>query len=165
MAIILNEEHCYSQSSENLFKIYTTSNWISQRYESITSLNVQVQHEQNGDLYTIDSFRKMKTDIPKGLTKFANKENIIKQKEVWTTRGNGVYNCKFSIKIIEQPIEINGHMIVQPNGNGSINVIELTVNCGIPFIGKVAEKFVASTINKSIQTEHVWIKSFLNKQT
>jgi hypothetical protein len=166
MATVLNEKHCYTQSSEDLFKIYITENLISQRYEGVTARNVQInQCEQSGDVYTVDSTREVEADIPKVLAKFAGKWNTIEQKETWTAKGDGIFNCNFTVKVVGVPVEMAGHMVVQPSGDGSANVIELTVNCGIPFIGKAAEKFVAGDSDKSMQKEHIWIKEFLHNNT
>ena len=165
MATVLNAKHCYTQSPEDLFKIYITENWISQRYEGIAARNVQVtQCEQSGDVYTVHSSREVEADIPKALAKFAGEWNTVEQKETWTALGDGIYDCQFTVKIAGLPVEMDGHMVVQPDGDGSANVIELTVNCGIPFIGKAAEKFVAGDSDKSMQAEYVWIKDFLNTQ-
>lgn len=165
MATTLNNKHCYSQSSAELFKIYVTEDWIIQRYEGIAARNVKVtQCVQSGDTYTVHTSREVEADIPKALSKFAGEWNTIEQKETWTDSGDGSYDCKFTVKISGLPVEMIGHMVVQADGDGSANVIELAVSCGIPFIGKIAEKFVSGDSDKSMQAEHAWIKDFLNEQ-
>lgn len=163
MATVLNEKHCYPQSSDALFKIYVEESWIPQRYEGIGARNVEVRKcEQNGDTYTVHTHREIRADVPGALAKFAKEWNTVEQEETWVDKGNGVYDCHFNVKLVGLPVDMKGHMVVQPDGDGSANVIQLDVSCSIPFIGKAAEKFVAGDTDKSMQQEHAWIKEFLN---
>jgi hypothetical protein len=166
MAIVLNEKHFYSQSSADLYKIYITEGWIYQRYQDISARNVNViSCEEIAGVHTVHSKREVEADIPKALAKLAGQWNSVEHKETWTAKGEGVYDCQFSSVIIGLPIKIEGNMFVQPHGDGSVNIIQLKVSCALPFIGKIAEKFVAGDSGKSMQAEHGWIKDFLNNQT
>lgn len=163
MAIVINEKHCYTQSPEKLFGMYCTEELIIQRYSGIGARNVVVKKcEQSGDVYTVHCSREVEADIPKALSKFAGEWNTVEQRETWTAKGDNIYDCEFSVKVSGLPVEMIGHMVVQPDGDGSANVIKLTVSCGIPFIGKIAEQFIAGDSEKSMQAEHIWIKEFLN---
>lgn len=163
MAQVINEKHTYPQSSEDLFKIYVTKDWIPQRYEGIGARNVEVTKcEQNGDTYTVHSKREVKADVPGALAKFAAEWNKVHQEETWVAKGDGVYDCQFSVHISGLPVDMKGHMVVQPDGDGSANVIELKISCGIPLIGKKAEQFVAGDSEKSMTAEYAWIQEFLN---
>lgn len=163
MATTLNEKHDYPQPSDALFKIYIEESWIPQRYEGIGARNIQIlKCEKNGDQYTVHTIREVRADVPRTLAKFAGEWNTVEQHETWVDKGNGVYDCVFTVNIQGLPIDMQGHMVVQPNGEGSANVIELNVSCGIPLVGKVAEKFVAGDSQKSMDQEHSWIKGFLD---
>ncbi|EDY87662.1 conserved hypothetical protein [gamma proteobacterium HTCC5015] len=162
MTQVIQEKHRYPQDSEALFKIYVTEDWIPQRYEGIGARNVQVlKCEQNGDTYTVNTKREVKADVPKALAKFAKEWNSVEQRETWTVKGDGIYDCEFSVRISGLPVEMQGHMVVQPDGDGSLNDIELKVVCAIPIVGKKAEEFVAGDSQKSMDGEHEWIKAFL----
>jgi hypothetical protein len=163
MAITINEKHCYSQSADDLFKIYYTEAWIPQRYEGIGMRNINVKKcVNNGDTWEVECVREVKAEVPGALAKFAKEWNVVTQHETWVKKGDS-YDCNFTVAINGLPVEIVGHMVVQPDGDGSANVIELNISCPIPFVGKAAEKFVAGDSQKSMDQEHAWIKNFLNE--
>jgi len=163
MAKVINEKHVYPQNAEDLFKIYSTEDWIPQRYEGIGMRNVSISKcVQNGDVWTVESNREVKANVPGALKKLAKEWNAVTQKETWTKQGDS-YDCHFTVSIHGLPVDIIGHMIVAPEDKGSSNTIELNIKSSIPFIGKVAEEFVAGDIDASMAQEYEWIQAFLNK--
>lgn len=163
MAITLNEVHKHTHSAEALFKVYTTEDLIPQRYEGVGARNIEVKEcSNNGSTGTVQTIREIRADVPKALSKFGAEWNPAEQKETWAINEDGSYRCEFTINIKGVPVDVKGNMHIQPNGDGCTNNIELKVSCGIPLIGKIAEKFVSGDSKKSIDAEYAWIKDFLN---
>lgn len=158
----INDKHTYPQGVEDLFKIYTTTEWIPKRYEGIGMRNVSVQKcEQQGETWNVWTSREVKAQLPRALSKFAQDWNTLTQKETWTRKGES-YECDISVDISGLPVGVLGHMVVQTHQGGSANIIELNVRCDIPLLGRKVEKFVAGDTAKSIKQEYAWIQDFLN---
>ncbi|MGM0564984.1 MAG: DUF2505 domain-containing protein [Pseudomonadota bacterium] len=162
MTQVLHEVHKYPQDAEALIQVYIDKDAIVQRYEGVDARDVKVREcsEKNGE-YTVRTEREVRADVPGALAKFAKEWNHVEQKETWVSKGDGVYDCHFSVHITGLPVDIKGHMVVQPDGDGSLNDIELTISCAIPLIGRKAEEFVSGDSKKSMDKEHEWIKGYL----
>ncbi len=163
MPTTLHEKHSYPQPAEQLFSIYVNEENILKRYAGVGARHVDIKNcSREGDSYTVHTTREIKADVPKILSKFAGEWNHVEQVETWVELGEGRYECRFTVKLARLPVDIQGRMLIQPDGAGSVNQVELDIHCTLPLIGKKAEQFIAADSEKSMQAEYTWIKAFLD---
>ena len=64
---------------------------------------------------------------------------------------------------IPDPVTISGTLELEPTKSGCVNHVRMTVDCGIPFVGKTLAEFVAMDCKRLIADEFEYISERLKK--
>ena len=74
-----------------------------------------------------------------------------------------VYQAEFDIDITGVPVTIDRNAgTAGPADDGCVNHVRMTIECGIPFVGKTLVEFVAIDCKRLIADEYEYIRERLD---
>jgi hypothetical protein len=92
------------------------------------------------------------------LKKFLSDWNAVHQTETWTGKPGEHFSGKFNIELHGVPVTINGRCELSATSTGSVNDVTITVECGIPLVGKKLAELIAHNCQESMEKEYQLIK-------
>ena len=162
--MIVSASDSYNHTTEQVYATFTTPEFYAHKFEGVGARNVQVLDVSNQDgTFVITTQRDVPADVPGLLKKFVGEWNTIKQTETWQSYGDGEFGSELSIDAAGVPVQISGTMLLRPEGEGSVNDIELEIQCSVPLVGKSLAEFVAADTRKSLAEEHRFIVDYLRQ--
>ena len=75
----------------------------------------------------------------------------------WSNQSNGVAWTDLAIDVANVPVAVSGTLELEPAEGGCINHVRVTIDCGIPFVGKTLAEFVAKDCERIIAAEYEYI--------
>ena len=141
----VGQDHDYKHSTESLYALFTDANEVEAKLEGIGGRNIRIDEcETDDDGAFVSYVREMPMEVPGILSKFLQPWNTVGQSEQWRDCGDSVYEADLDFDIPGVPVTITGTLGLEPADDGCINHVQVTVTCGIPFVGKALAEFVAN---------------------
>ncbi len=158
----VSASHAYDCSAEAVFATFADADYLQAKHEALGARNIVIERCDAGD----DSLetrlrREMPADVPGVLKKFLSPWNELVQEEHWSGNGADGYRCNFSIDIKGVPVTLKGKMHLHDTGSGSVNEVNLDIDCGIPLVGKKLAQFIGADAEKAMQAEYDYIRNNL----
>ena len=158
----IRRDHEYVHSTDTVFALFTDAEEIAVKQEALGARNMRVEEcERHADGAVVRFVRELPAEVPGILGKFLQPWNTVEQSEQWRSCGDGVYEADISIDITNVPVTISGTLALEPVEDGCVNHVRMTVDCGIPFVGKTLAEFVAVDCKRIIADEYEYISDRL----
>lgn len=157
-------DHAYAHSTESLYALFTDSKEVEAKQEALDARAIEVLDcDKDEDGAVVRFVRELPADVPGILSKFLQPWNTVEQSEQWRVSDNDRYGCKLAIDIANVPVTIEGTLALNPTDEGCINEVRLTVECGIPFVGKTLAEFVAADCKRLVASEYEYLTDRLKR--
>lgn len=154
----ISRDHEYAHDTDTVFALFTDAKEIKTKQKALGARKIRVEEcESDEDGAAVRFVRELPADVPGMLSKFLQPWNTVKQSEQWQVCGDGVYTADIDIDIANVPVTIGGTLELEPAKGGCVNHVRLTVDCGIPFVGKKLAEFVAMDCKRLIADEYEYI--------
>ncbi len=154
----IREDHEYAHSTNALYALFTDAAEIQAKMEALGARNIEIEEcEIYDDGAVVGFVRELAAEVPGILSKFLQPWNTVAQSEQWRDCGDDVYDAILDIDIAGVPVTITGTLELEPVEGGCINHVDVTVECGIPFVGKTLAEFVAYDCARLIGEEYDYI--------
>ncbi len=106
--------------------------------------------------------RTLPADVPDAVKRFVGQTITIIQTEDWGRPGDdGRRVADLTIQISGQPASMTGSVLLEPDGDGSVQRIDGDLTVSVPFFGKTIEPEVAKAIvaaaSKEQETGRRWL--------
>ena len=158
----IRRDHEYAHSTDTVFGLFTDAKEIKAKQKALGARKIRVEEcERDTDGAVIRFVRELPAEVPGILSKFLQPWNTVEQSEQWRSCGDGVYEADISIDITNVPVTISGTLALEPVEDGCVNHVRMTVDCGIPFVGKTLAEFVAKDCKRIIAEEYDYISDQL----
>jgi hypothetical protein len=158
----IRRDHEYAHSTDSLFAVFTDAKKIKAKQKALGARNIRVEEcARDADGAIVRFVRELPADVPGILSKFLQPWNSVEQSEQWRLCDDGVYEAEISIDIANVPVTVSGTLELEPVDEGCINHVRLSVDCGIPFVGKTLAEFVAKDCKRLIAEEYEYISKQL----
>ncbi len=152
-------KHFYDASVDAVFACFGNAEKITAKLEALGARNIDVSRcDLTADSLEIDITREVPTDAPGMMKKFLSDWNSVHQTETWTGKPGEHFSGNFNIELHGVPVTIKGTCELTPTSTGSVNDVTVTVECGIPLVGKKLAEFVAHNCQESMEKEYQLIK-------
>ncbi len=162
--MIVSASDSYEHNTERVYAAFTTPEFYESKFTGVGARNVQIVDVSNNDgTFVITTQRDVPADVPGLLKKFLGEWNTIKQTETWQSYGDGEFGSELTVEAAGVPVQISGTMLLRPEGEGSVNDIELEIKCSVPLVGKSLAEFVAADSRKSLGEEYEFIVKYLHE--
>ncbi len=146
-----------------MFALFTDRKAIHAKQEALGARKIRIEKcETSADGAVVSFVRELPADVPGLLSKFLQPWNTVEQTEQWTCYADDVYQAELEIDIAGVPVTIEGTLELEPLGDGCVNHVRMTIDCGIPFVGKTLAEFVAIDCKRLIADEYDYISERLD---
>lgn len=159
----IHTDHEYAHSTDAVFALFTDAKEIKAKQKALGARKIRLEEcETDGENATVRLVRELPVDVPGMLSKFLQPWNTVEQSEQWQSFADGVYKAKLAIDIANVPVNIKGTLKLEPTDEGCVNHVRISVDCGIPFVGKTLAEFVARDCERIIADEFDYISDRLD---
>lgn len=159
----IRRDHEYAHGTLAVFALFTDADEIGAKQEALGARNLRVEEcEKDDDGASVRFVRELPADVPGILSKFLQPWNTVEQSEEWRSCGDDVYEADLAIDIKGVPVTITGTLELRPVDDGCVNHVRITVDCGIPFVGKTLAEFVAKDCKRIVADEYEYISDRLS---
>ena len=159
----ISRDHEYLHSTDAVFALFTDRDAIIAKQEALGARNIRIEEFETSAHGAIVRFvRELPADVPGILSKFLQPWNTVEQTERWTSYADDVYQAELEIDIAGVPVTIEGTLELEPLDGGCVNHVRMTIDCGIPFVGKTLTEFVAIDCKRLIADEYNYISERLD---
>ena len=159
----IRRDHEYAHSLEAVYALFTDAGEIEAKQEALGARSISVEeceiYEDGADITFV---RELPADVPRVLRKFLQPWNTVTQSEQWRSTDDGGYDADLEIDIANVPVTISGTLELEPLEDGCVNHVRMTVDCGIPFVGKTLAEFVAKDCKRLIAEEYAYLTERLD---
>ncbi len=160
----ISEDHAYAHSTESLYAMFTDAKEITAKQEALGARKIEVLDCDTDDEGAVVSFvRELPAEVPGILSKFLQPWNTVEQDEQWRICDGERYECDLAIDIANVPVTVEGTLELKPTDDGCVNQVRLSVECGIPFVGKALAEFVAADCARLIDEEYEYLTERLDR--
>jgi len=159
----IRRDHEYAHSTDTVFALFTDADEIEAKQEALGAREIRIEEcETDEHGATVRFVRELPAEVPGMLKKFLQPWNTVTQSEQWHNSGDNSYTADLTIEIANVPVTIGGTLELVPADDGCVNYIRLSVDCGIPFVGKTLAEFVAKDCKRIIADEYEYISNQLD---
>ena len=156
------EKHKYDHSTDALYALFTSKKEIRAKHKALGARNIRIDELQADDDGAIVTFvRELPAKVPGVLSKFLEPWNVVTQSEEWECLDGDVYAADLDIDIANVPVTITGSLELKPTKGGCVNHVRLSVDCGIPFVGKTLVEFVGGDCERLVAKEYDYLRERL----
>lgn len=114
-------------------------------------ISAEVTLERTGDGFTLTIDQQQRTDdLPSFARAFAGDSTQAIQREEWLDASGG----SLRIDAPGKPSSVTGSITLQPDGDGTREVVELELRIKVPLIGGKLERLLAEKITAGMDAEH-----------
>ena len=161
----IRRDHEYAHSTDAVFSLFTDAKQIKAKQKALGARNIRIEEcERDANGAFVRFARELPAEVPGILSKFIKPWNTVEQSEEWRRCDDGVYKADLTIDIANVPVTIGGTLKLEPIEDGCINHVRLTVDCGIPFVGKTLADFVATDCKRVIADEYEYLSEYLKSE-
>ena len=154
----IRQDHEYAYSTATVFALFTDANEIAAKQEALGARDIRVEEcETDADVTVVRFIRELPAEVPDLLSKFLQPWNTVEQSEQWQQFSSGLYRADLAIDIANVPVTIGGTLKLEPLDGGCVNHVRVSINCGIPFVGKALVDLVARDCERLIADEYEYI--------
>ena len=159
----IRRDHEYAHSTDTVYALFTDRKAIRAKQKALGSRNLRIAEcKRNAGGAVVSFVRELPADVPGVLSKFVQPWNTVEQSEQWTCYADGVYQAELDVDIAGVPVTVAGTLELEPRDDGCVNHVRMTIECGIPFIGKTLADFVAQDCKRLIAEEYKFISDRLD---
>lgn len=154
----IRQDHEYAHGTDAVFALFTDRKEIKTKQKALGARAIRVEEcDTDADAAVVRFVRELPADVPGILSKFLQPWNTVEQSEQWRSCGSGVYKADLAIDIASVPVTVSGTLELEPVEGGCINHVRMTIDCGIPFVGKTLAEFVAKDCERIVAREYAYI--------
>jgi len=154
----VRRDHEYAHSTDAVFAVFTSKKEIRAKQKALGARDIRIEQCKKDKSGAVVRFvRELPADVPGILSKFLQPWNTVEQSEEWRLCDSGVYEADLVIDIANVPVTIKGTLELEPLDGGCVNHVRMTIDCGIPFVGKTLADFVAIDCKRLIAEEYEYI--------
>lgn len=154
----IRQDHEYAYSTDAVFTLFTDADEIAAKQEALGARDIRIEEcDTDADLTTVRFIRELPADVPELLSKFLQPWNTVEQSEQWQQFSSGMFRADLDIDIANVPVTIKGTLKLEPMDDGCVNHVRVSVDCGIPFVGKTLVDLVAKDCERLIANEYEYI--------
>ena len=154
----IRRDHEYAHGVETVLTLFTDAAEVQTKHVALGARNIRIEEcEIYDDGADVRFIRELPAEVPGILKKFLQPWNTVTQSEQWRSTDDGGYDADLDIEIANVPVTVTGSLYLEPIDGGCINHVRLTVDSGIPLVGKTLAEFVAQDCKRLIADEYAYI--------
>lgn len=164
MSTTVDVIHEYDYPVETVHAVFTDPDFYIAKFEGIGARDVEVTAAGEDDgVFTIETRREVPLEVPAALKTFLGEWTTVIQTEEWVEGGDGEYLNQLEISSDGVPARMTGSMrLYEAEGGGCVNEVSITIECGIPIVGRRLESFIAGNTGDQLEDEYEFVRAYLD---
>ena len=159
----VRRDHEYAHGTDAVYALFTDAEEVNAKQQALGAREIEIEECEVDDEGAVVRFiRELPADVPGILKKFLQPWNTVEQSEQWRRCDDGAYEADLTIDIRNVPVTVEGTLKLEPTDDGCVNHVRLTIDCGIPFVGKTLAEFVAVDCKRLVRDEYEYITERLD---
>ena len=165
MSTTVEVSHEYDHPVETVHEAFTDPDFYLAKFEGIGARDVEVVAAGEDDgVFTIETRREVPLEVPAALKTFLGVWTTVIQTEEWVEGEDGEYLNDLEISSEGVPARMSGSMrLYGAEGGGCVNEVSITIECGIPIVGRRLEAFIAGNTEDQLDEEYEFIRAYLDE--
>ncbi len=155
----IRQDHEYAHNVDDVLNLFTDTDEIEAKQAALGARNLRIEeceiYDDGADVHFV---RELPAEVPGILSKFLKPWNTVSQLEQWRGTDDGGYDADLDIDIANVPVTVSGTLYLEPVDGGCVNHVRITIDCGIPLLGKTLAEFVAKDCERLVSDEYAYIK-------
>lgn len=152
-------ELSYDASPPEVFEMLADPAFREKVGEALDVVSADITLERNGDGFTLTNDQVQRTEgLPSFAKKIAGDTTRVIQTEEWPSATGGTLR----IDAVGKPTSMAGTIELVPEGQGTVEVVELEIKAKVPLIGGKLENLMADQVRDGMDTERqvgqAWLK-------
>lgn len=139
-----------NKNSDAVIKMYADRAYFERKYGMLTTKSFSVQsYDADDSSMTIVMKLEvpMSAPVPGFAKKFVGDTTKLTETDSWNL---GSKTGTVKLDIVGAPVDAEATMRLEDTADGCVNVIDWTISCGVPLVGKKLEKLIASDIEAKV---------------
>ena len=163
MSTTVESIHEYDHDVETVYAAFTDPDFYLAKFEGVGARNVEVLSSSNDEgVFAVETSREVPLDVPAALKSLLGEWTSIVQNEEWIEGEDGEYLNELDMSSDGVPAKMTGTMRLYATEDGCVNEVAITIDCGIPFVGKKIESFVGQSTAGQLDSEYDFIQPYLD---
>jgi hypothetical protein len=152
-------ELSYDASPPEVFEMLADPAFREKVGEALDVVSADITLARNGDGFTLTNDQVQRTEgLPSFAKKIAGDTTRVIQTEEWSSASGGTLR----IDAVGKPTSMAGTIELVPEGQGTVEVVELEIKAKVPLIGGKLENLMAEQVRDGMDTERrvgqAWLK-------
>ena len=152
-------ELSYDASPAEVFEMLADPAFREKVGEALDVVSADITLERDGDGFTLTNDQVQRTEgLPSFAKKIAGDTTRVIQTEKWPAATGGTLR----IDAVGKPTSMAGTIELVPDGQGTVEVVELEIKAKVPLIGGKLENLMAEQVRDGMDTERqvgmAWLK-------
>jgi uncharacterized protein YndB with AHSA1/START domain len=157
-AMDFRTELSYDASPDEVFAMLSDPAFREQVAEAQDVVSVDVRLTPSAEGFSLVSEQVQDTkDLPAIAKKIAGDTTRVVIEEEWGSHTKGA----IAVTAPGKPTSATGTITLAPDGDGTVEIVELDIKVRVPLIGGKLEKLMAETIESGFQVEHTVGRAWL----
>lgn len=165
MSTTVEVSHEYDYPLETVHAAFTDPDFYIAKFEGTGARDVEVIAAGDEDgVFTIETRREVPLEVPAALRTFLGEWTTVIQAEEWVEGEEGEFLNELEISSEGVPARMSGSMrLYGAEGGGCVNEVRITIDCGIPIVGRRLESFIAGNTEDQLEDEYEFIRAYLDE--
>jgi hypothetical protein len=157
--------HTYKHPASEVFAALTDFETIAAKYVALGQTNVRLvsRDEDDDGAVTIVTRRVVPLELPGFAKRVLSPKQDVTQTDTWSAPdAKGRRTGTFAVASKGTPVQVHGTLLLAPKGaKACMNTTDVTVECGVPFIGGKIADFVGKDARRAVDHEQSWTSTYL----
>lgn len=163
MSTTVEAFHEYEQDVDVVYEAFTDPDFYLAKFEGVGARKVEVlSSASEDDVFTVETAREVPLDVPAALQTFLGAWTQVIQNEEWVEGEDGEFLNELDIASEGVPAKMSGTMRLYATDDGCVNEVAITIDCGIPLLGRKIESFIAESTAEQLDGEYEFIQEYLD---
>lgn len=154
----------FNADPATVFEMLIHEEYLARKAQATNAIRHEATVTRNGDEVTVRLLRVMPPDVPDVVRKFVGDTIDLAQTDIWQpAAADGSRDGTISIDMVGAPVTLRGTMRLEPDGVGSVTIVNGKIKASVPFVGGRIEQAVHSGLIEAAKREQqvgqTWLSS------
>lgn len=164
-----HHEDVYPLPVDAMYALFTERTFFEERYRLSGDLTEFIHFGPEGDRFRIDVRRHVQlkpgTQVPALARRFVREKYVLHTRLDWDNRpGLATRTGNYRFEVEGVPVHVTGTMRLAPQGNGSSNHVDVTVDCSVPLVGGKIAEMVGERVEATLGRDYQSTLAYLHRR-
>ena len=150
----LDKTQHYDATTEQVWDMLLNTDFVEEKLHAAGATEASAEKMREGDATTLVCRRVLPADLPSFVRKFTGDELTLIETQRWQDPDGDTRSADFMVDFGDQPISLQGKILIEPDGDGAQVRTTGQVKCTVPFAGGKIESVAVDWTEKYLDKEN-----------